>query len=78
MVVPIAVTRWKTDLTDYNVEDLTVYDIFKICFKTTKDSSVQWLQFRILHKILPVGYFLKKSILKIPTHVGFIKTMWKQ
>ena len=30
----------KKDLTDYNVEDLTVYDIVKICFKTTKDSCV--------------------------------------
>lgn len=43
VVVSIAVTKWKTYLTDYNVKYLTVYDILKICFKTTnlKDSSVK-------------------------------------
>lgn len=43
VVFPIAVTKWKTYLTDYNVKYLTVYDILKICFKTTnlKDSSVK-------------------------------------
>ena len=33
---------------------------FKICFKTTTDTTVQWLQYRILHIILPVQYYLKK------------------
>lgn len=73
VVVPFAVTKWKTDLIDYNVEDLTVYDIFKICFKTTKDSSVQWLQFRILHKNLPVGYYLKKNNIKTTDRCAFCK-----
>lgn len=73
VVVPIAVTKWKTDLTNYNVEDLTIYDIFKICFKTTKDSSVQWLQFRILHKNLPVGYYLKKINIKTTDRCEFCK-----
>ena len=35
-------------------------DVFKICFKTSNDSSVQWLQYRIIHRILPVSYYLKK------------------
>ena len=38
VVVPIAVTKWKTYLTDYNVKYLTVYDILKICFKTVHQS----------------------------------------
>lgn len=74
VVVPIAVTKWKTDLTDYNVEDLTICDIFKICFNTTKDSSVQWLQFRILHNILPVGFYLKKINVKTTDICGFCKS----
>lgn len=42
-VVQISVNKWKTDLTDYNIEDLTAYDIFKT--KTKKDFFVQWLHF---------------------------------
>lgn len=29
---------------------------------TTNDSSIQWLQYRLLHRILPVNYYLKKKI----------------
>lgn len=63
VVTPIFVNKWKTDQTDYNLEDLTVYDISKICFKTIKDSSVQgtWLQLRISHKFLPVGVTVKNE-----------------
>lgn len=62
VVTPIFVKKWKTDQTDYNLEDLTVYDISKICFKTIKDSFVQctWLQLRISHKFLPVGSYGKQ------------------
>lgn len=58
-VTTIAVTKWKTYTTDYNVEDLTVDDILKISFKTIIDSSVQWLLFRIVQKIISAGYYLK-------------------
>lgn len=34
MVATTPVTKWKTALTDYNVENLTVYGILKICFKS--------------------------------------------
>lgn len=63
VVTPIFVNKWKTDQTDYNLEDLTLYDISKICFKTIKDSSVQctWLQLRISHKFLPVGVTVKNE-----------------
>ena len=42
------------------MDDLCVYDVFNVCFKTIIDSSVNWLQFRILHRILTVKYYLKK------------------
>lgn len=56
VVTPIFVNKWKTDQTDYNLEDLTVYDISKISFKTIKDSSVQ-----CSHKFLPVGVTVKNE-----------------
>lgn len=31
----------------YEVETVSIQDIFKICLNTSTDSSVQWLQFRI-------------------------------
>lgn len=49
-------------LTLYGVVDILVNDDFKICFKTNKNSPVHWLQFRILHIILPVGFYLKINI----------------
>ena len=48
------------ELSPYGLGDISMQNVFKICFKTTSDSSVQWLQYRILHRILPVGYYLKK------------------
>ena len=37
-----------------------IHEVFKICFKITDDTFVQWVQFRILHRFLPVSYYLKK------------------
>lgn len=71
--VPTAINKWRTELTPYGVDDISVNDFFKICFKTTHDSSVQWLQFRILHRILPVGYYLKKINIKSLDSCGFCK-----
>jgi hypothetical protein len=60
--IPTSFARWKAELTPYGADDISKQTIFKICFKTTRDSSAQWLQFRILHRILPVGYYLEKKI----------------
>ena len=38
--------------------------IFTVCFKTTKDSSLQWFQYRLIHRIIPVGSYLKKIQIK--------------
>lgn len=52
----------RTELTLYGIDSISVNHVFKICFKTTNDSSVQRSQLRILRRILPVGYILQKII----------------
>jgi hypothetical protein len=57
--VPKSFEKWKS-LHLYKELHFTVQDVFKNCFMVSKDSKVQWLQYRILHRILPVNYYLKK------------------
>ena len=49
-----AINKWNNELSDVLVDDLCVYDVFNVCFRTTNDSSVNWLKYRIFHRILPV------------------------
>ena len=58
-VIPTSMGKWEAELSPYGVDDISVQEVFKICFKTTNDSSVQWLQFRILYRIFPVRYYLE-------------------
>ena len=46
-VVPTAIEKWNIELTQYGVDNISIQDVFKVCFKITIDSSIQWLQFRI-------------------------------
>lgn len=40
------------DLTPYGVDNISVKDVFKVRFEeATNDSSAQWLESRILHRI---------------------------
>jgi exonuclease III len=57
--VPKSFEKWKS-LHCYRELHVTIQDVFKNCFMVSKDSKVQWLQYRILHRILPVKYYLKK------------------
>lgn len=42
--------------------------IFELPFKTSKESKFQWLQFQILHRILPTNeYLFKLNIIDPPT-----------
>ena len=59
-IVPKAIQKWNTELSLHLDINDSVKDFFKICFKTTTDTSIQWLQYRILHRILPTNYYLKK------------------
>lgn len=49
------------------LKDIRVYsklilkDVFKVCSKVTTDTSVQWLQYRTLHRIHPEKQYLKKK-----------------
>jgi hypothetical protein len=43
--IPTSMGKWKTELSLYGVDDISVQEVFKICFKTTNDSSVQWLRY---------------------------------
>ena len=57
---PNSISRWNSELSPHRIQELLVKDVFKVCFKITTDSTAQWLQYRILHRILPVNYYLKK------------------
>ena len=60
---PSSILKWNTI---YTSVDIKTREIFHTCFRITADSKLQWLQFRILHRILPVGSYLKK--VKISTN----------
>ena len=36
------------------------YKIFELHFKSIKESKLQWLQFQILHRIIPINDYLYK------------------
>eukprot|EP00105_Crassostrea_gigas_P040116 XP_019924264.1 PREDICTED: uncharacterized protein LOC109619185 [Crassostrea gigas] len=58
-VIPTSISKWESELVQYGAK-ICVNDAFNVCFKTTKDTQLQWLQFRLLHRILPVNHYLKK------------------
>ena len=47
---------------------------FQLPFKTTRDSSVIWLQLRLLHRLLPTNYLLTKMQIKDNNKCTFCKT----
>lgn len=40
--------------------EVELKDVFRVCFKTSTNADVQWLQYIILHKILPINHYFKK------------------
>ena len=60
--LPSAVEKWNLLFDD---DPLEWNSAFAACFKTTKDTTLQWFQYRLLHRILPVGYYLK--MIKVKT-----------
>ena len=57
--IPSSICRWNLTTVQMGYLELP-YAVFKICCKVTTDSNVQWLQYRILHRLLPVKSYLKK------------------
>ena len=56
--------KWGTTL-QFETELKTVTkEAFNVCFKTSEDTAIQWLQFRLLHRILPVNKYLKQLKIK--------------
>ena len=51
---PTAVLKWNILYPNINWKN-----IFKLCFHTTKDTTLQWFQARLLHRILPTAKYLK-------------------
>jgi hypothetical protein len=58
--IPTSIVKWKSSNLLSGCEDINTKQIFEICFKLTADSAAQWLQYRILHRIIPVKSYLKK------------------
>lgn len=42
------------------IQKISPKKVLNLCFNLTKDSAVQWYQYRILHRIIPVKIYLKK------------------
>lgn len=59
-IIPNSIIRWNSKIVMRGHSELILQDIFKVCFKVTTDTTVQWLQYRTLHRILPVKSYLKK------------------
>ena len=57
-VEPTAFSKWNFEMRLTGHTDVELKDIFKVCFKVSASSSIQWLQYRILHRIVPVKYYL--------------------
>ena len=62
--IPTALQKWNTTFQfDGELKQVT-RKLFTICFKTSEDTAMQWLQYRLLHKILPVNSYLKQVKIK--------------
>ena len=44
----------------YNIDKHNMQKIFSNCFKITSNTTFCWLQYRILHRILPFKSYLQK------------------
>ena len=53
-----SIHKWNAEIITSN--SINTDTVFKSCFLTSSDTSLQWLQYRLIYKILPVKYYLKK------------------
>ena len=57
-IKPTSFLKWEENL--HFLQDIpSCYEAFKVCFSTTNDSAIQWFQYRLLHRFLPVNKYLK-------------------
>ena len=65
------IVKWNSFLLLGGDAEITSQDVFKLCFKLTTDSTIQWFQRRILHRILPVrNYFKEIKVIDSCTFCG--------
>ena len=55
-ITPTSIVKWNSFLLLKGNEEITSQNVFKLCFRLTTDSTIQWF----LHRILPVKNYLKK------------------
>lgn len=72
-VIPNAIQKWNNELFMHLEINVSVKEFFKVCFKTSADTSVQWLQYRILFRVLPTKCYLKKLNLSTDDCCSFCK-----
>ena len=53
-----SISKWKDE--GFNISDADWCKIFELPYKTTKESKFHWLQFKILHRLIPTNKYLKK------------------
>jgi hypothetical protein len=58
--IPNSIQKWNVELSSHLESDISTKELFKVFFKSTKDTQVQWLQYRIIYKLLPTKYYLHK------------------
>ena len=53
-----SISKWKDE--GSNISGIDWCKIFEFRYKTTKESKYHWLQFKILHTLIPTNLFLAK------------------
>ena len=61
---PTSFLKWEQEVAFLN--EIPIYnEAFKTCFFVTNDTAIQWFQFRLLHRILPVNRYLRNIGIKV-------------
>jgi hypothetical protein len=55
-----SIKKWNTELSSHLESNISTKELYNVCLKTTIDTHVQWLQYRIIYKLLPTKYYLHK------------------
>ena len=69
-----SICRWNVTTVQMGYSELPIHDVFKICFKVTTDSNVQWFQYRTIwtstSKMIHVHFVtMKLKLLNMSLHL---------
>ena len=63
--IPTSISKWTAHYQGFRSAESSVWPrIFKIPFKTVRDTKIQTFQFRVLHRIIPCNYWLHNIKIK--------------